>query len=134
MNISDFATKYRLVLKRHADDGTDNVLGKLGDIYQHSGTELAVMFIPSGKPRTRKWAFVRSRCLAAEMVLLQDGDSEGAFSFDASNETQAAVAIEAVQGRRKRQLSPEHRMKLLAANEATRFRAIGTVLTDALAV
>jgi hypothetical protein len=48
------------------------------------------------------------------MTLRQNGDDEGALSFDPNNRQQARLAIKVTGARPKRQLSPEHRAKLLA--------------------
>jgi len=45
----------------------------------------------------------------------------------------AAIALKIAGVRRKRQLSPEHKAKLLQANRSTRFRAGTTVLNEGFA-
>jgi hypothetical protein len=82
----------------------------------------------AGPTRMGHWSRVRRKCLAAGMTLRQNGDDEGAFSFDPSNRTQAALAIKLAGARPKRRLSPEHRAKLLAANRHTQFLAGHMVL------
>jgi hypothetical protein len=57
------------------------------------------------------------------MTVRQNGDDEGAVSFDPANKEQASLAIKLIGARPKRRLSPEHRSKLLAANHQTRFAA-----------
>jgi hypothetical protein len=53
MTINDFATKYKVKVRRDADDGTDIIPGThdQSHTYEWSDTELAVMFItPSHRP------------------------------------------------------------------------------------
>jgi hypothetical protein len=71
--------------------------------------QLGVLFMPAGNPRTRLWNETRKRCLAVGMTLRQNGNGEGALSFDPANPEQAKAAILAVKVRRKRRLSESHR-------------------------
>ena len=48
------------------------------------------------------------------MTLRQNGEDEGALSFNPANRQQSRLAIKLTGARPKRQLSPEHRAKLLA--------------------
>jgi len=110
MNISEFATQYRLKLTK--DECSDPViLGRIGssNIYEYSNDALGVMFItPADKPpRTNLWNKFKARCLAAGMTLAQCGDAEGAYSFDPENSAQAKVAIAGIRARVKRRISPE---------------------------
>lgn len=118
--IKQFADKHRAKVTRDIDDGTDIVAGSNGQIYEFSRERLGVIFIPT-VVRTRKWNALTTEAIAAGMTLHQDGDSEGSFSFDADNPKHAAIALKIAGVRRKRQLSPEHRAKLLQANRSTRF-------------
>jgi hypothetical protein len=65
------------------------------------------------------------------MTLRQNGDDEGAVSFDPTNKKHAALAIKVAGARPKRRLSPEHKAKLLAANRHTQFSAGHPVLSGA---
>jgi hypothetical protein len=75
MDLKKFAEQYRFKMKHNAEDTTDVIVGRTGQIYEYSGEELAVMFITSDNPRTRLWRAVRDKCLAAGMTLRQDGDA-----------------------------------------------------------
>jgi len=81
MTITDFATKYRLKLRRDTHDGTDIIPGTHDEshIYEWDDTELGVMFItPATKPaRPFFWRKHREAGLAAGMRLIQNGDAEG---------------------------------------------------------
>jgi hypothetical protein len=127
MELTDFAKQYSLQVKHSCQDDTDNIVGRFGEIYQYSGSELALMLC-GGSIGTGHWARVRSKCLAAGMTLRQNGDDEGAVSFDPTNKKHAALAIKVAGARPKRRLSPEHKAKLLHANQHTQFSARHPVL------
>jgi hypothetical protein len=119
MSIREFGTKYRATVKRDRGDDTLTITGKRGNIYEYSEKELGVMFIPTLRadqsPKARMWNALTLEAKAAGMVLRQSGDGEGAFSFDPSNETQCRLALKIAGVRKRRQLSPEHVSKLVAA-------------------
>jgi hypothetical protein len=97
------------------------ILGRIyeSNCYEYSvdGHTLGVMFITDGKsPRTELWKKFKIACLSSGMTLRQEGDAEGAFSFDPANPSQAKVAIDGIRARTKRVVSPE-----LAAAAAERF-------------
>jgi hypothetical protein len=115
MNLKEFAEQYRLKVKHNAEDTTHVILGRMGQIYEYSGEELAVMFITSENPCTRLWRAARNKCLAAGMTLRQDGDAEGSFSFDPENRDQAELAIKVAAVKRKKRISDQHRAKLAVA-------------------
>jgi len=120
MRLKEFAERYSLRVKRSPDDGTDNIIGRFAEIYEYGDSELALMLC-GGPTGTGRWARVLSKSLAAGMIMRQDGDDEGALSFDPADRKQAALAINVTGARPKRQLSPEHKAKLLAASQHTRF-------------
>jgi hypothetical protein len=119
MSVQEFGTKYRASVKRDRGDDTLTITGKRGNIYEYSESELGVMFIPTLRadqpPKARVWNALRQEAKAAGMVLRQDADSEGAFSFDPCSETQCRLALKIAGVRKRRQLSPEHASKLAAA-------------------
>ena len=84
-------------------------------LYEYDEGELGLLVLSEVQnPRPRRWAAIRKKCLAAGMILRQNGDDEGALSFDPNNRQQSRLAIKIAGYRPKRQLSPEHRAKLLA--------------------
>jgi hypothetical protein len=113
--IQSFAQQNRLTTSREAD-GTTVISGQAGcHLYEYSDSELGLMILSDPKDaRPRRWAGIRKNCLEAGMTLRQDAKDEGAFSFDPNNREQARLAIKVTGARPKRQLSPEHRAKLLA--------------------
>src|SRR2546426_8893941 len=90
MTINDFATQHRLKTKHDKGDDTTIIPGKSGQLYEYSDEEFAVMyFLPVTKPaRPRVWNRMRDLCAAAGMVLRQNGDAEGALSFNPENREQ----------------------------------------------
>jgi hypothetical protein len=126
--LAGFASWQRLKVGKDAADDTEVILGRTGQIYYYSDDELGVMFIPKGKPKTRQWRSFRQKCVAAGMVLRQNGNAEGALSFTQENETQAKLAIKVAGAKRKRKLSPEHRARLLEASPIVAANASRPIL------
>src|ERR1700674_2497089 len=100
MSLASFAVRHRLKLKPDSEDGTPIILGRLGRIYEYGDRTLAVMVIPN-PPRKNFWGFARKKFLSAGMRIVQDGDCEGAAVFDPQSAEQAALAIRAIQAKRK---------------------------------
>ena len=107
-----FASKHNLRSTGGCNDSV--ILGSRGEVYQYGPNELGLMILPKGaNPTPRLWNRFRTKCQAAGMSLLQNGDAEGALSFDPENDEQARLAIKAAGIRPKRKLSAEHKRKLL---------------------
>ena len=121
--IHTFAQQNRLPTSRESD-GTRVIRGQAGcHLYEYSDSELGLIVLSDAKDaRPRRWAGIRKKCLAVGMTLRQNGDDEGALSFDPNNRKQARLAIKVSGARPKRQLSPEHRAKLLAFSFQKRQR------------
>jgi hypothetical protein len=111
-----FAQQNRLTTFRETDDQTTVIRGQAGcHLYEYSDSELGLMVLSDAKEaRPRRWTAIRKKCLAAGMTLRENGDDEGALSFDPKNQQQARLAIKVTGARPKRQLFPEHREKLRA--------------------
>jgi hypothetical protein len=117
-----FARQYRLKARPNPDDdGAEVILGRQGQIYEYDENQLAVLFMPPGEPRPRMWTTFKRAAIGLGMVLRQNGDAEGALSFDPANPKQAKLAIKIAGAKRKRRLSSEHRTKLLIASKASQF-------------
>jgi hypothetical protein len=122
--LARFAAKYNLRVQ--CDECNDPIiLGKHGHLYEYSPTEVGLMILPlGGNPRPRLWNSTREKCIAAGMTLRQNGDAEGALSFDPANQGQAKLAIRVAGARPKRQLSNERRQAqaaiLVKARQARR--------------
>jgi hypothetical protein len=61
-------------------------------------------------PRRQYWSFTE-RVLNG-FVVVQDGDAEGAATFDPMNEAQVKIALKAARIFRRRVLTEEHKAKL----------------------
>jgi len=110
VGIRSFAEKYRLYTKLDTD-GTTIVAGKLGHIYEHSETQLGLLFMPTA-PRARLWSATKAKGTAAGMLLRQNAESEGTMLFDHNNPEQARLAVTLVRARPKRVLTEEQRSAL----------------------
>jgi hypothetical protein len=111
VNITEFAKAHRLKPARE-DDMV--IVGKAGQIYEYSDALLGVMFITPAKkaPRPRVWNNLSAQCVLAGMTLRQDGDAEGALSFDPANPAHVTLALKLAGVKRKRQLTPEQLVRL----------------------
>jgi excisionase family DNA binding protein len=105
--VESFANRYRL-RPRISEDCTKIIPGRSGQIYEYSSDLLGVLVMPD-PPRWRYWGCVRTTPLEAGFNLVQDGDGEGAATFDPNHPIQAEAAIRAAGVKRKRQLSPDQR-------------------------
>jgi len=110
VDLRTFATRNHLRTNRDLD-GTDIVLGKLGHIYEHSDTQLGLLFLPSAS-RARLWSLTKTKGLASGMTLRQNANSEGTLLFEADDPAQARLAISLVRARPKRILTDEQRSAL----------------------
>src|SRR6516165_5415545 len=104
MTIQDFATKYRLHT-RLDDDQTTIVPGKYGHIFDYDDDSLGVLIMPK-KPRLYYWGFRRTAFLQAGFTVTQNGDHEGAATFDPQNPAQAKLAIKSAGIKPRRIPSP----------------------------
>ena len=121
MELTDFAERHSLKVKRSNDDDADNIVGKYGEIYEYGDGTLGVMVMPD-PPRRGLWVHSRKKFEALGMTITQNGDQEGAAVFDPADRQLAQAAIEALQARKKRKLSPERRVKLVALGQRTRLK------------
>ena len=111
MGLRTFAEKYRLYTKLDTD-GTTVIAGKLGHLYEHSDTQLGLLFMPT-VPRARLWSVTKAKGTAARvLVVRQNADSEGTLLFDANSAEQARLAVSLVRARPKRVLTEEQRSAL----------------------
>src|SRR5712692_6080523 len=81
--LQQFASKYRLKVRVHREDGTTMIAGKRGHIYEYGEGVLAFMFLPARG--SRQWAHLTAKLTARSFEIVQDGDSEGAAVFDHEN-------------------------------------------------
>src|SRR5688572_16280353 len=110
-------SRYSLRVRRD-EDGSPVVFGRFGQLYEYASGRLGCMVVHA---TSRRWAYARRACLSANMTLVQNGDSEGALTFDPENAAQAHLAIRVVRAKRRKSISPEHAAAGAAA--LARFRA-----------
>jgi hypothetical protein len=122
MQLREFGQQHRLRVRRSRQDDTDTIIGKHGEIYDFDEDKLAVMVLPD-PPRRGLWVRCRAKFLALGMTVIQNGDQEGAATFDPTNQQRAKAAIQAIRARRVQKLSPERQANLLIAGQGTRLKA-----------
>ena len=132
MNIRTFATEHRVKVTRdgEGEDAEQVIAGRIdqSQIYQHSETELGVLFMTDGKkpPRTGLFNTFRDVCLEVGMTPHQIGDAEGSFLFDPLNSKQTKTAIKGIRARVKRQMTPERIAALTATLAVARSKVSKT--------
>ena len=104
-----------------SQDDTDNIIGRVGEIYDYDEEKLAVMMMPD-PPRRGLWVRCRAKFLALGMTVVQNGDQEGAAIFEPTNHEQAIAAIQTIRAKKGQKLNPERRAMLLAAGRATQIK------------
>lgn len=109
--VQAFADRHCLK-SRLDDDETRFIPGKLGQIYQYGAARLAVMVVPIPLCKNL-WGRTRNRLEKLGFVIIQDGDYEGAATFDPADSAQSRAAIKAAGISRKRRLSPSQINKQL---------------------
>ena len=97
MNIQQFSKKMRLRAKL-GEDGEAIVAGRRGEIYQH-GSILALLLMPRKK---FVWVNARRKLEAVGCTILQDGDEEGAATFNPENPAQTRLVLRLVGCKRRR--------------------------------
>ena len=104
MNVQQFAKLHGLKTRTDAD-GTNIVSGEFGHIYEYGNESFGVMVMPN-PPRESYWGHTRTSLAALGFQVVQDGDGEGAATFDPTNDEQVKQAIRAAGVRRRRTVSP----------------------------
>ncbi len=116
MNIQEFSKKMRLRAKR-GEDGEAIVAGRRGEIYQYDSSLLALLLMPRKK---FVWVNARRKLEAVGCAILQDGDEEGAATFNPENPVQARLVLRlvGVKPKRRARLSPA----FIAARDRFKFK------------
>jgi|SRR5215471_5479881 len=121
--IRQFAEKYGLKV-RLDEDLTHIIPGRrvqrtAGHIYEYDDQRLGIMIVMTDNKGdiSHYWSHQRRPLLAAGMDIVQDGDGEGAASFDPDNQLQAKLAIKTARVKAKRILSDKQRAHALEALE-----------------
>jgi len=130
MLIEIFARTNRVVLKPEGDELM--ISGRHGYIFDYQdGKKLGIALLDNPQNRrskARTLLCLRRKAIAAGFVPRQTGDAESVFEFDPWNREQGETALALVGVHRRRRLSHDHRLKLLAASQATQYSATRTVL------
>lgn len=145
MTIQEFAEQNRVRVRRDSC-GEEIIPGRprnatrqedRSHIYQHSddGKLFGLCYVqPLPYPSSvGKYRNAQKRLLAAGFTQQQNGDAEGIFLFDPTNDEQAKIALREAGIRINRPLSPERREKLLAAGRSTQIKAWRPAQNEALA-
>jgi hypothetical protein len=111
--LQSFAKKHNLRVQ-FDDCGDPVTLGTRGHLYEYGPIELGLMILSGDDPSSRFWNAVRPKCISAGMTLRQNGEAEGAFSFDPENKDHARLAIKLTGVRPKKKISDSHKAKLLS--------------------
>ena len=108
-----FADRHRLTMRRD-ECGDYYVGGKSGQVYEYNPERLAVLFLGD---TIRQWNGAKKKLAAAGFELMQDCDTEGTASFDPEDADQWQVAIQVIQAKQRRVMSPTGLAQLQTARE-----------------
>jgi len=115
MDIQQFADTHRFKT-RIDEDGTKIIPGKLGHIYEYGDEGDAMLYgvivIPK-PPRKQYWGFTKKTLISEGFTVVQDGDGEGAATFDPTSEKQVKAAKRAA-GVKSRRIPSEAALAHLA--------------------
>ena len=132
LHLMNFAKDRRLRVRR--DECNEAIIpGRRGQIYQHNndGSVFGVMYMPFatkddrwGAWTPRRWGMFKRAALAIGMTLLQNGDSEGCLAFDPATDQHVELALKIAKVIRRRQLTPEQRMRAIERLGSNRSDAL----------
>ena len=117
MTVQTFADKYRLKT-RIDEDVTKIIPGRMGHIYEYDDQLMGVIVVPV-PARKLHWGYARTALIAVGCNVVQDGDGEGAATFDPSNPAQVRAALKVARVKKRKMLTPED-----AARRATLARTL----------
>lgn len=124
MTIEKFAEKYRLKT-RIDEDGTKIIPGRVGHLYEYDDEVMGVIVMPV-PPRKQYWGYTRTALISVGCSVVQDGDGEGAATFDPANLEQVKAALKAARVKKRKLLTPEdsaRRAALIKTISATSRKA-----------
>ena len=114
MNLEQFADNYRLKISRDSC-GANIIQGKYSHIFDgYADGRLGVLFVA---PTKRHWNNARKKMEAAGLVTKQNGDTEGALSFDPADKAQVRLALKLARVSPRRVATPPSPAQI-AAREA----------------
>jgi hypothetical protein len=129
VTINELSELYRVRVKK--DCGEVTAPGTYGHVFDYGKGRFGIFLEdnPPAKPSRAKALLARRReALAAGFTPTQMGDCESVLLFDFTSQEQIKLALKLVGTKKKRQISPEHLQKLMAATQKTRFSRKDTVL------
>ncbi|MGA8541286.1 MAG: hypothetical protein WB566_17420 [Terriglobales bacterium] len=136
MEFSQFAKTNRLKVT-HDECGDAIIVGKQGQLYPYTESEMGVMFMP---PKTKSdscgrwcpkvWGNFKRAAALIGMVLTQEGDSEGCLSFDPLHKEQVKLAVKIAGVRVRKTLSPERKAALAATLAAARSQRAENLVSN----
>lgn len=106
MTVKEFASKHRLRV-RQDEDLTDIIPGKCGHIYEYDYGLLGAMVMPKIGRGARWWGTRRRLMESFGFSIRQDGDTEGAGTFNPNDRDQVRVAMQVCGIKRIQQRSPK---------------------------
>ena|SRR5437870_4490581 len=129
MDLEEFATLHGLRVKQDLD-GTAIIPGKgHSHLYEYDDEVLGVLIMPVPPRSSQSWTRIRASFEAAGMAIRQNGDAEGAATFDPSNRDQVRLALRYAGIKKRRVASPGQiaaRNRGLAVIRAARGRSEAT--------
>jgi len=113
MNIETFARQYRLHTVRDPEDRTAIIRGRKGKshLFEYGEGLLGVLVMPEVST-AHWWNACRTAFLGAGMQITQDGDQQGAATFDPRNPEQVRLALKFADVKRQRKVSEAERRRL----------------------
>jgi hypothetical protein len=91
MNVQQFVKRYNLILRTDSD-GTKVIRGKYGHIYEYDEGVLGILIMPRPSRRAY-WSHCRKAMASAGATVRQNGDAEGAITFNPANPVLVRLAI-----------------------------------------
>lgn len=120
MTVKEFAVRQRL-RTRSDEDSTDIVPGKVGYVYEYDDELLGVMVMPKGR-QTQYWTYAKRALLQVGCLIVQNGDHEGAATFDPLASAQVKAALRAAGIHRIRVPAPPSVAQLESRQRFTRMK------------
>jgi hypothetical protein len=134
MTLNEFAKHERLKITHDPEDGTVIIRGRRGvcHLYEYGEGLLGVMILPE-TGTSHWWTAARKAFMAAGMQIRQNGDCEGAATFDPQKPEQVKAALKYAGVRRRRGISAAQRESLSKARAmARRANSVETPVAEAV--
>jgi len=103
--IEAFASERKLRAECDPEDKTLIIRGNTGHIFEYDDDRLGVIVQPK-TDSSRSWNKARKAFGAAEMTITQNGDAEGAATFDPKRPDQVELAMKYAEIKQKKVATP----------------------------